>query len=88
MGRAPLGRALTQAVTTLLRIDSHLRRAQVKTLVADPEMTTLKYYMETPEEEVAKTGQHFNDSVRDLFLDRIRRNRLGVFVNDIKVEPK
>ncbi len=67
---------------------THLRAPlQVKTLTADPEMSTLSYY-DKPEAEVGKVGQHYNDSVRDLFVNRIARSRLGVFNNNIEVAPK
>lgn len=56
-------------------------------MTADPEMSTLSYY-DKPEAEVGKVGQHYNDSVRDLFVNRIARSRLGVFNNNIEVAPK
>lgn len=52
-----------------------------KSMTADPELSTAKYY-ERPEAEIAAEGESWNNSVSSLFKDRVKRHQWGVFNND------
>mmetsp|Transcript_10484 Transcript_10484/g.26032 ORF Transcript_10484/g.26032 Transcript_10484/m.26032 type:complete len:89 (-) Transcript_10484:594-860(-) len=51
----------------------------VKTLTTDPEMSTMKYYENTPEDKVARDAMAWNDGVEDMFRKRIAANKFSVF---------
>lgn len=72
--------AFIVAVPTLYAIGA-LTGLVVKTLTADPEMSTINYY-EKDEKEIAKGAQHWNDGVKEIFRQRINKHKFGFFNNE------